>query len=188
MKVSLRKAHALQSAIGDAINGKQLALTVQINEFETVDDKIEKACSEFRVSLAEKINLLDVLYSIRAKVGKAKELAGVGEKLAESALIDKKIALLSALNDSCIIESIDVLKRKVALMRETPVEKRTYGFTGSINTGFFRKEEIVSLKDQIKVLKKQKQKLNDEVLELNIKTEISLNEIEVQILTVEGII
>jgi hypothetical protein len=41
---------------------------------------------------------------------------------------------------------------------------------------------------EIKNLKKQKQKINDEVLELNIKTEIPLSEDVVATLTAEGLI
>jgi hypothetical protein len=49
-------------------------------------------------------------------------------------------------------------------------------------------EQIDQIKVEIKNLKKQKQKLNDEVLELNIKTEIPLSDDVVTTLTEEGLI
>ena len=45
-----------------------------------------------------------------------------------------------------------------------------------------------NIKKEIKNLKKQKQKLNDEVLELNIKTEIPLSDDTVETLNNEGLL
>jgi predicted nucleic acid-binding Zn-ribbon protein len=49
-------------------------------------------------------------------------------------------------------------------------------------------EQIDQVKAEIQNLKKQKQKLNDEILELNIKTEIPLSDDVVATLTQEGLI
>jgi hypothetical protein len=49
-------------------------------------------------------------------------------------------------------------------------------------------EQIEQAKAEVKNLKKQKQKINDEVLELNIKTEIPLSEDVVATLTAEGLL
>jgi uncharacterized protein YdcH (DUF465 family) len=49
-------------------------------------------------------------------------------------------------------------------------------------------EQIDQAKAEIKNLKKQKQKLNDDVLELNIKTEIPLSDDVVATLQTEGLL
>ena len=49
-------------------------------------------------------------------------------------------------------------------------------------------EQIDQAKGEILNLRKQKQKINDEVLELNIKTEIPLSDDVVAILQAEGLI
>jgi phage-related tail protein len=49
-------------------------------------------------------------------------------------------------------------------------------------------EQIDQIKAEIQNLKKQKQKVNDEVLELNIRTEIPLSDDVVKTLTEEGLI
>jgi hypothetical protein len=49
-------------------------------------------------------------------------------------------------------------------------------------------EQIAQAKTEILSLKKQKQKINDEVLELNIKTEIPLTEDVVAVLQAEALI
>jgi hypothetical protein len=50
------------------------------------------------------------------------------------------------------------------------------------------RDQIGQAKAEVLSLKKQKQKLNDEVLELNIKTEIPLSEDVVQTLQAEGLL
>jgi cell division protein FtsB len=49
-------------------------------------------------------------------------------------------------------------------------------------------EQIAQAKTEIQNLKKQKQKINDEVLELNIKTEVPLTNDVVATLQAEGLI
>jgi hypothetical protein len=57
-----------------------------------------------------------------------------------------------------------------------------------VTTSVISEAQLTQIRDEIKNLKKQKQKLNDEVLELNIKTEIPLSEDVVNTLTNEGLI
>jgi hypothetical protein len=47
---------------------------------------------------------------------------------------------------------------------------------------------LSKVKSEILYLKKEKQKLNDEILELNIKTEIPLADETIKVLTDEGLI
>jgi hypothetical protein len=58
----------------------------------------------------------------------------------------------------------------------------------TVSTGVIGAEQIVQAKAEISNLKKQKQKINDEVLELNIKTEIPLSEDVVATLQAEGLL
>ena len=57
-----------------------------------------------------------------------------------------------------------------------------------MTTGVLGLEQIAQAKAEVLSLKKQKQKINDEVLELNIKTEIPLTEDVVAVLQAEALI
>ena len=57
-----------------------------------------------------------------------------------------------------------------------------------MTTGVLGLEQIAQAKAEVLSLKKQKQKINDEVLELNIKTEIPLSEDVVAVLQAEDLI
>ena len=57
-----------------------------------------------------------------------------------------------------------------------------------MSTTVVSQDQIDQAKSEILNLKKQKQKLNDEILELNIKTEIPLSDETVKLLQQEGLI
>jgi uncharacterized protein YdcH (DUF465 family) len=57
-----------------------------------------------------------------------------------------------------------------------------------VSTSVLSKEQIAQAKAEVLNLKKQKQQLNDEVLELNIKTEIPLSDDVVASLQAEGLL
>jgi uncharacterized protein YdcH (DUF465 family) len=57
-----------------------------------------------------------------------------------------------------------------------------------VTTTVVSKEQIAQAKAEILNLKKSKQKLNDEILELNIKTEIPLSDETAAVLQAEGLL
>ena len=63
-----------------------------------------------------------------------------------------------------------------------------YGRDDTVSTSVIGIEQVDQAKTEIKNLKKQKQKLNDEILELNIKTEIPLTDEVVATLQAEGLV
>ena len=67
-------------------------------------------------------------------------------------------------------------------------DKEYYGARDTVSTSIVGAEQIAQAKAQIKDLRKQKQKINDENLDLNFKTEIPLTEETVNTLTEEGIL
>jgi uncharacterized protein YdcH (DUF465 family) len=88
------------------------------------------------------------------------------------------------------ITSLDVIKGKLEKIRNRKEESRAsiYGRDDTVSTSVVAEEQISQVKEEIKNLKKQKQKINDEVLELNIKTEIPLSDDVVATLTTEGLL
>jgi hypothetical protein len=63
-----------------------------------------------------------------------------------------------------------------------------YGYENNVTTGVLQQQQIDSIAGIMRELKKQKQKLNDEVLELNVRTEIELTDDVEVVLVREGIL
>jgi hypothetical protein len=192
MNITLRKANAIQHSINEAIKNIKIEFSVEINEFQNVEDVITKANSTLVENDGRRQKLSMALYNIRALVGTANTSSGIDTALAKAAFIDKRIGQLEELSKATEITSLDVIKGKLDKIRnEKNVEtarSRIYGYSDTVTTGVLSLEQIAQAKTEVLSLKKQKQKINDEVLELNIKTEIPLSEDVVAILQAEALI
>ena len=191
MNITLRKANAVQHSITEAIKNIKIDLTVEINEFQSVEDVITKANSTLVENDGRRQKLTMALYNIRALVGTANIASGIDTALAKAAFIDKRIGQLEELAKATEITALDVIKGKLDKIRNDKSEStrsRIYGYSDTVTTGVLGLEQIAQAKAEVLSLKKQKQKINDEVLELNIKTEIPLTEDVVAVLQAEALI
>jgi len=191
MNITLRKANAVQNSINETVKNIRVDLTIEINEFQNVEDTLSKANNELIVNDGRRQNLTMALYNIRALVGTANAASGIDTALAKAAFIDKRISQLEQLANGTEITSLEVIKGKLEKIKNDKgdnTRRSIYGYSDTVSTGILSKEQIAQARTEILNLKKQKQKLNDEILELNIKTEIPLGDDTVATLTAEGLL
>jgi hypothetical protein len=191
MNITLRKANAVQNSINETVKNIKVELTIEINEFQNVEDTLSKANNELIANDGRRQNLTMALYNIRALVGTANAASGIDTALAKAAFIDKRIGQLEQLASGTEITSLEVIKGKLEKIKNDKGEnsrRSIYGYNDTVSTGVLSKEQIAQAKTEILNLKKQKQKLNDEILELNIKTEIPLGDDVVATLQAEGLL
>ena len=190
MNITLRKANAVQNSINETVKSIKVGLTVDINEFQSVEDALNQANAELVANDTRRQKLTMALYNIRALVGTANAASGIDTALAKAAFIDKRIGQLEELAKAEAVTSLDVIKGKVEKIKTRPADARAsiYGYNDTVSTGVLSAEQIAQAKAEILNLKKQKQKINDEVLELNIKTEIPLSDDTVAVLQAEGLV
>ena len=134
--------------------------------------------------------LLLAHYNIRGLVGAANAQSGIDLALTKAAFVDKRIAQLTELADGKTRIEAAIIAGKLDKIRNRKEESRAslYGRDDTVSTSVIGAEQVDQAKTEIKNLKKQKQKLNDEILELNIKTEIPLTDEVVATLQAEGLI
>jgi len=191
MEITLRKANAVQNSINEAIRGIKITTNIELNEFQNVEAELKKANDELIANDSRRQKLLLSLYNIRGLVGTANAASGIDLALAKAAFIDKRIGQLQELADSKAITDLTVITGKLEKIRNDKSENsrsRIYGYSDTVSTSVVGQGQIDEAKNEIKNLKKQKQKLNDEVLELNIKTNIPLSDDVVATLTAEGLL
>jgi uncharacterized protein YdcH (DUF465 family) len=192
MNITLRKANALQNSIQEAIKGIKVDLSVEINEFQSVEEVLTKANATLIENDGRRQQLTMALYNIRALVGTANTASGINTMLAKAAFIDKRVGQLEELSKSSEITSLDVIKGKLDKIRndkgDNSRRSSIYGYSDTVSTSVLSKEQIAQAKAEVLNLKKQKQKLNDEILELNIKTEVPLSEDVVATLQAEKLV
>ncbi len=191
MNVSLRKANAIQNSINDIIKGIKINLTAEFNEFQDPAVELQRLNTEVFINDQRRSDLLTAQFSIRGLVGAANATSGVDAKLTQAAFIDKRIAQLETFAGAEVMTDMVVISGKLEKIR-TRVNDNSrasiYGRDDTVHTALLTKEQIDTAKSMIRDLRNQKQKLNDEILELNVRTEITLtNDVE-QILRTEGLV
>jgi hypothetical protein len=190
MNITLRKANALQNAINDAMKSIKLELVAEFNEFQDPSVELQRRNAEFFENDTRRSDLLLTQFSIRGLVGAANATSGVDAKLTQAAYIDKRIGQLELIAGASEATDLTIINGKLDKIRNRKEESRAslYGRDDSVSTGIVSKEQIASAKAMVRELKKQKQVLNDEVLELNVRTEIVLTDDVEKILRAEGLI
>jgi uncharacterized protein YdcH (DUF465 family) len=191
MNISLRKANVVQANINDAIKSISIETSLELNEFQDVQAALVKANETLFANDGRRQRLLLALYNIRGLVGAANAQSSVDTKLATAAFVDKRVAQLDELAKLSPVTDLAVINGKLDKIKNDKSENsrsRIYGYSDTVSTTVVSQEQIAQVKAEIKNLKKQKQKLNDEILELNIKTEIPLSDEVVAILQAEDLI
>lgn len=187
MEISLRKANALQLALNDALKGMSFPKSVSITEFEDPEFKIAEATAEFYTSMEKRKGVVDAIYAIRSCVDKANHAHGISEKLSQVAKLERDVQFFTDLAGSKVRQSSEVLQGKIEKMRAQTGE-HSYYRESSIDTTIFMKEQIAIFKENAADAKRQKQKLQDDLLELNVRTTISLSEQTVSTLKSVGLV
>lgn len=191
MNISLRKSKAVQNLILETIKSIDIKTTIDINEFQDPTVELQRANDTLFENDARRQKLLLALYNIRGLVGTANAASGIDTGLAKAAFIDKRISQLEELSSLKPMTEMAVIAGKLEKIRNRKDDGRDsiYGERyNSVSTSVVSEDQIKQARTEISSLKKQKQKLNDEILELNIKTEIPLSEDVVETLTKEGIL
>lgn len=189
MNISLRKASALQNSINDVIKGIDLKGQVTLTEFHAPVMEIDKATTVFKTNLHRRDALVKALYDIRKQVSAANNRVGVDDKLTEIAHLEKQIQNYTALAGNEVREQEAVVLGKLDKIKNRKEDTRSiYGYENTVSTSVFTEEDIKSFKAYVTGAKKAKQKLQDEVLELNVRTDISLSADTVQTLTAESLL
>mgnify|MGYP000010602627 CR=1 FL=1 len=189
MKISLRKADAIQRSINEAISGIDLKTEITLNEFERPTDKIAAAKVSFAEALTKRDSLIDVLYEVRYKTGLENTSNGVSMRLTQLARLEKDISMYKRFASVAPMASTDVLVGKLGKLksRETDAYGR-FGGQDEIVTTIMDDVAVEAFKVKLASLKKDKQHIQDELLELNVKVQVELSEKAVEVLKQVGIL
>ena len=187
MKLTLRKANAVQANINEALKSLQLETQVTLNEFEEVVSQIDAVRERFFANNNARKELVFALYEIRSKVAQANAEAGINDMLANVAYLEKEISHNNSMAAKGEQTSLKVLNGQV--LKNVGSKDDPYGYNRrDAVTSIFTKEEIAEFRKVASDSKRIKQRLQDELLALNIKTEIVLSENTALLLTKETIL
>ncbi len=188
MKLTLRKASALQNSIQEAIKTIELKAATTINEFQDANVVLAEANATLVANDKRRNALTKALYTIRGQVGLANATSGVSDRLSDAAYVDKRIGQLQGLISVSVQDDITVIGGKLEKIRNRKEDAHSYYREDVVNTGVLTAEQVEAFKTEQRDLKKRKQKLNDEILELNVRTEVELSDEVVATLNAENLL
>lgn len=194
MQINLRKANAIQNEIKRVINSIVLETQISVNEFTpSISDKLNEARQKLEDDRNRKAGLVESLYEIRRKVGVANATSGINELLTAIELIDARAAIENNVVLASPMLDRQELNARVEKAKITPTEDRlalrsSIYRDANIVTGVLQKIDIDVSKLLVKTLKREKQSIQDNLLQLNVNTLIELSESTVSVLKEEGII
>jgi hypothetical protein len=187
MQVSLRKANALQVLINEALKGLEFKADVSVNEFQSPAQEIELAKQKFDRNVTRRFLLISALYDIRTKVASANAENNIDNLLADLARIEKDIVFYTPLAKASVQTDLKVIGGK--LLKIANREGESYSFHSSeVSTSIFADSDLEAFRNNLSLAKKKKQKLQDELLEVNVRTTIELATSTVEVLKAEDII
>lgn len=188
MDITLRKANALQTAINEVINGLDLSTEVEINEFQSPKSVIENTAELFTENLVRRGALIDALYEIRALVSRANTESGINDALVKLARNEKQMGFYNRLSKIAPMTEMDVITGQLGKIKSRDASDLYGRREDVVRTNILQIEDIENFTKIAKNLKREKQKIQDELLELNVQTYISLSESTVKSLQEEDIL
>jgi hypothetical protein len=188
VNISLRKANALQNSILDAIRGLAVTPVVSLNEFQDAEQEIAAVRTTVLDQLNTRRYLYNALYEIRQAVSVANHRVGIDARLAEVAHTDKLVQVYQGLADGKARDAAAVVAGKLERLRSRVESSRLYAFESTVETSVLSQEDLDSFRREVAQLKKAKQKVQDEILELNVRTEITLSDSTRAVLTSQGLV
>jgi hypothetical protein len=193
LEISLRKAAALQLAIGEALKELRLDTTLTLSIYDQdPEGKITTQVGAWRAAIAVRSELLDALYRLRAQVGAANQSAGVNDRLAELARLDKDVQLYTQLSREEPREAPEILSARTERLRtREPAQPARFGASEpqeTVRAGLFSQEDIDAFRSELRRLTRRRQQLKDELTELNASTRITIDESTVRTLKREELI
>lgn len=192
MQINLRKANAIQAEIRRAISQVNTKDIVTVTEFTSdVEGVIGKAALEFRQALEKKEALNKALFQIRAAVGRANVESGISDTLADIQLLDARIAVKNAFATATLKKDISEINARIVKLKQTQSSDRLalYGDRyNNVDTGVVSEVDVAAAKAELKALKRERQALNDKLLQLNVNTLIQLTDATKLTLQEEGLI
>jgi hypothetical protein len=193
MQINLRKANAIQAEIKKAISAVKVESSVSISEFTSdVEAVLSKGELDFIQGINKKEALTKALFQIRAAVGRANVEAGISDVLAQAQQLDDIIGIKSMVANLQARKEVSEINARIVKIKSSIGTDRASVLYGErynvVETGVLNNDRIDQTKAEVKMLKRDRQELNDKLLSLNVNTTIQLADPTIITLQSEGII
>jgi hypothetical protein len=180
MYISLRKAAALQKELQGAVPAISTSVTFSIYEANPLV-LVETAAADALEAIELRGRLMSALYEIRNSVARVNITSGIHALVTELAALDNDIAFYNGLVRAEVSPTKAVIEGRIQRAQNSNPEH--YSYSENVSVAVLNSANIEALKASLADAKKRKVKIQDELLELNIKHSIQLSDETVAVLT-----
>lgn len=189
MQINLRKANALAKALQDEALKQTAPTSIAVSVFAVEPDIAGEAVAAgnaVRQSLEDALALTTAAYTVRGLLGKAFHTSGINDVLTEKALLDRREKLISnvlayAPTGPQAEQDLELAPRRLEAMIEqrkaaatsSTVTLRQIGETLTVQVP---PSAYVGLDDELRVIRRRKTEITDELLGLNTSNRITIPE------------
>jgi hypothetical protein len=191
MRINLRKASVVQQTITDEI--KRLGTeetTVKISLFEAdIKARLDEQMARVRLNHAQVGRLLNANKFLRAMVAKKNAEVGIADYLAEEAMLASAETRLKLFGDAAVRPSLEALQAEIESRKANSNNERVslYGRDYSVDVNVVPAESIATAKNELEGIRKRRRKIKDEMVSINVRTEIEVPEQVALVLTELGL-
>ena len=189
MRVSLRKANALQEALAVAVKSTPKTQR-EVDVLNTVmwKPEINNVQTRYFDEIRGKLDMVNVRFTIRQLVSAANAESGVSDLLTELASTDSAIITIQRFIVQQSAREKDEILEKQRERKLARVDNPEYDGYMEMEVSVISKEDRDHWEDKVKELRRRKATINDQLLELNIRTDIELPTFVEEVLRKENLI
>jgi hypothetical protein len=190
MKINLRKASVVQQTILDEI--KRLGTedtTVKVSLYEQdIEARLNEQLAKVRENHAKAGRLLNANKFLRGLVARKNAEVGVTDYLAEEAMLASAEARLKAFSEANVRPNLESLKAEIESRKASGASERASIYGREYNdVNVVPVESINEAKKELENIRKRRRKIKDEMVSINVRTEIEVPEQVALVLTELGL-
>jgi hypothetical protein len=179
MKINLRKASVVQQTIIDEI--KRLGTEKSALSISLFDTDIEAKLNSQLQLVRENNHLVGrLLYAnryLRATVAKKNAEVGITDYLAEEAMLASAESRAKTITELEVRPVMDSLTQEIASRKESKDSERSiYGRTYEVTVNVATQELLDEAKRSLETIRRQRRKIKDEMVSINVRTEFEVPE------------
>lgn len=192
-EISLLRAAKIRNRIEKEIirmHGMLMSGTVKLfNSYDPdVNDQLMSCAEEYEHSMSKFVALNNILVSIRTKIGDANVSCGLNEYLALRKTLVWRIEVLTHVSEQRdVMPTSDQLRARLKGNQEMLTGSGRYAST-EISFSIISEHTLKGIKEELKNLRSKLDEIEEKIAKSNSITKIELDDIEISLLTSEGII
>ena len=182
MQLNLRQAHELQTRINSTVKELQDEMELHVDLFYEGEPAgvLSNMTNKAFADLETIQKLLMIKSELRGKVARKNAQAGIDDRLSQIACLQRLIEVYERAMGRGMRQDLHAVKERLASRREAhkanPDNSDRYSCSDSFNVDVFDKKHHSEIKSRIKKFRREIRDLQEQILQLNVNTYVTLEQ------------